>query len=164
MVVLFSKNLAHCQKSIWKVNNLCSDTEERFAYQCLSLRCSAARIVFFWLWDSSCNYVNENTWMEFSYFYCIWILFQSAFTRKWVFFSKWLKEQISIVVLTYLVKKNYDQIPRDAINIEGWKYLKYQCTRFYLLLRKKPLVSVHWVWPTLFRSELKRNHNGVNQI
>lgn len=52
------------------------------------------------------------------------------------FFHKWLKEQISIVVLTYLVKKNYDQIPRDAINIEGWKYLKYQCTRFYLLLRK----------------------------
>lgn len=35
------------------------------------------------------------------------------------FFHKLLKEQISIVVLTYLVKKNYDQIPRDAINIEG---------------------------------------------
>lgn len=68
MVVLFSKNLAHCQKSIWKVNNLCSDPEERFAYQCLSLRCSAARIFFFWLWYSSCNYVNENTWMELSYF------------------------------------------------------------------------------------------------
>lgn len=113
----------------------------KIRYQWHPLRCSSTHFSFDGAWDSSCSYVND-TLLEFSYFYCIQILFKqhlhvTGFFFFFFFTNGWKSienaDYISCGTYTYLAN---EQISRDAINVV-LKILKHQCTPCFFVNRER---------------------------